>query len=142
MVTLARLLLSLAAALALVGHSATRLPSSVGTVDVHSSHGISRLVTDPVKVGRIVRWFDALPVDRARGEFDCPFIRANSPSVTFAFRAANGNLLARARVLDAFRGVSGPCNPIRFSVAGARPQLLLGGRFLLRVQRLLGIRFR
>jgi hypothetical protein len=44
-------------------------------------------------------------------------------------------------VLDAFRGISGVCNPIRFSVGDSRPHLLLGGRLLLRVQRLLGVRF-
>jgi hypothetical protein len=117
------------------------VPARVGEVDVRSSRGISRRVTNPAEVTTIVRWFDALHVDRSRGMYACPMIRANSPTVRFAFRDTNGNVLARASVLDAFHGLSGPCNPIDFRIRGHRELPLIGGHFLRRVQRLLGVRF-
>jgi len=43
-------------------------------------------------------------------------------------------------VLD-FHGISGPCNPIDFSIRGHRQTVLIGGNFLKQVQRLLGVRF-
>jgi hypothetical protein len=144
MSVLIRLVVALVATLALGVHarSPTRAAlSRARQVEVRSTSGVSRRVTGPARVARVVRWFDALPIDRRRGVFACPFIRSDSPTVTFAFLGADGSLLARATVLDAFRGISGVCNPIRFSVGDSRPHLLLGGRLLLRVQRLLGVRF-
>jgi hypothetical protein len=143
MTGLARVVVTFVAALGVAGAAFAaghRVPSGVAAIDVRSSRGTSRHVTDPAKVARIVRWFDALPVAR-RGLYNCPNIRADSPTVRFAFRTADGSLLARANVLDAFRGFSGPCNPIRFSVPGHRERSLNGGRLLLRVQRLLEVRF-
>ena len=62
------------------------------------------------------------------------------PTVTFDFHAtAGGALLAQARVID-FRGASGPCNPVQFSIRGRRETPLIGGSFLEQVQRLLGVR--
>ena len=79
MTSLARLLLSLAAALALVGHSAHRIPSGVRAIDVHRSHGVTRQVTDPAKVAQIVRWFDELPVAPHRVYY-CPLMRYKPPT--------------------------------------------------------------
>jgi hypothetical protein len=145
MAPLVRLLVAFMAALALAASAwaaVHRVPDGVTTIDVRSSHGISRHVTRPARVAAIVRWFDALPSLRhTKVHYFCPMIRADSPVVRFAFRAASGSVLARARLLDAFRGISGRCNPIQYRVSGHRERLLLGGSLLRRVQRLLGVRF-
>jgi hypothetical protein len=144
MAVLVKLLLTLIAALTLSAppnRLASLILSRVHEVDVRSSSGVSRQVTDPAQVARIVRWFEALPADHRRGIFACPLIRADSPTVRFDFRGASGSVVAQARMLDAFRGFSGPCNPIAFSILGHRQTPRIGGSFLLRVQRLLGVRF-
>jgi hypothetical protein len=134
MATLARLVLSLAAALALVGHPATRLPPGVRTIDVHSSDGGSRSVTDPAKVATIVRWFDALRV-APRAIYYCPMIRYKPPT-TFAFRASSGALLASART----PGTAACGGSIDFTIRGRARRPVLVGDFLVRVGRLLGLR--
>ena len=137
MATLARLVLSLAAALALVGHPATRLPRGVRTIDVHSSRGVSRHVSDPLKVAQIVRWFDALPGAGSSRIYHCPLIRYRTPT-TFVFRGANGTLLARARTPgDAACGFS-----FDFRVRGRAQKPVLARRLLVRVGRLLGLGLR
>jgi hypothetical protein len=135
MATLAHLVLSLAAALALVGHPATRVPAGVRTIDVQRSHGPTREVTDPAKVAKIVRWFDALP-SAPRGEiYHCPLIRYRPP-VRLDFRSAGGTVLARARTPGrAACGFS-----FDFSVLGTPQQPVLARHFLVRVGRLLGLR--
>jgi hypothetical protein len=115
--------------------------SGARRVDIRSSSGVSVRTGDPAAVAKISRWLERLPRAPAHRAYFCPLIRADSPTVRFAFRGAGDGLLARAGVLDAFRGVSGVCNPISLSASGHRRELLLGGRFLLRVQRLLGVRF-
>ena len=133
-------LAQLLATLALVGHPATRVPPGVRTIEIRSPARVVR-VTERARVRRIERWLDALPAAKS-GTYYCPMIiRAGTPTVRFAFRAANGSVLARASLLDAFKGRSGPCNPIVFSLRGHRGRPLTGGRFLLEVQRLLGVRF-
>jgi hypothetical protein len=134
MATLARLVLSLAAALALVGHPATRIPSGVRTVEMQSSTGVSRHVVDPLKVAQIVHWFDALPVAPHRIYY-CPFIRYRLPT-TLAFRAANGAVLARARTPG-----SAACGAsFDYSVRGHGQKPVLIRHFLVRVGHLLGMR--
>ncbi|HEX3237883.1 MAG TPA: hypothetical protein VHQ99_05680 [Gaiellaceae bacterium] len=135
MATLAHLVLSLAAALALVGHPATRIPAGVRSIDVHVSRGPSREVTDRAKVAKIVRWFDALPTAPRVGIYHCPLIRSRPP-VTLHFRAANGIVLAHARTPGhAACGFS-----FDYSVLGSRQKPVLARRFLVRVGRLLGMR--
>jgi len=135
MATLARLVLSLAAALALVGHPATRVPAGVRTIDLHSRHGISREVTDPLKVTRIVRWFDALPKAPRGIVYHCPMIRYRPPT-TLVFRSAGGAVLARARIPGhAACGFS-----FDYSVLGSPQKPVLARHFLQRVGRLLGMR--
>lgn len=139
MATLARLVLSLAAALALVGHPATRLPSGVRTIDVRSPAGLVR-VTDRAKVVRMVRWFDRLPAAR-RGLFACPML-VRGPTITLVFRDTGG-VVARARYaanLPHHSLVSTQCDPIFLSLFGQRGRPLVGGRVLQRVERLLGAR--
>jgi hypothetical protein len=134
MATLARLLLSLVAALALAGHPATRIPAGVRSIDVHSSRGISRRVTDPQKVAKIVRWFDALPV-APRAIYYCPMIRYRPPA-TLDFRTAGGAVLVHARA----PGSAACGGSIDFSVRGRPHRPVLAGHFLVRVGRLLGLR--
>ena len=136
MAVLAQLLVTLA----LVGHPATRVPPGVWTIEIRSPARVLR-VTERGRVRRIERWLDALPAAKP-GTYYCPMIiRAGTPTVRFAFRAANGSVLARASMLDALKGHSGPCNPIAFSLPRHPETPLTGGRFLLQVQRLLGVRF-
>jgi hypothetical protein len=135
MATLAHLVLSLAAALALVGHPATRIPAGVRSIEVHRSHTRSRLVTDPAKVATIVRWFDALPTAPRLGIYHCPLIRYRPP-LSLDFRGADGIVLAHARAPGhAACGFS-----FDYSVLGSRQRPVLARRFLVRVGRLLGLR--
>lgn len=134
MATLARLVLSLAATLALVGHPATRIPAGVRTIDVHYSRGLSRHVTEREKVANVVRSFDALPAAPRRVSY-CPLIRYQPPT-TFEFRGASGAVLARARTPGhAACGFS-----FDFSVLGSTQKPVLARRFLVRVGQLLGVR--
>ena len=131
--TLIRWLLALATAFALVGHHA-RIPSGVRTIDVHRPHGISRHVTDPVKVATIVRWFDALP-NAPRGVYYCPLIQYRPPT-TLEFRNGKGDVLARARTPG-----SAACGfSFNFSVLGIAQKSVSARHFLLRVGRLLHMR--
>lgn len=133
MAALVRLVLSVVAAFALVGHPA-RIPSGVRTIDVHSPSGGSRQVTDPVKVAKIVRWFDALPTAPHRIYY-CPLIRYRPPT-TLGFRSANGAFLARARTPG-----SAACGfSFDYSVRGRAQKPVLARRFLVRVGRLLRMR--
>jgi hypothetical protein len=144
MTRLIGLLVALVAALLLgthQGHSANPVLRGVREIDLRSTSGVARRVTDQAQVVRIVRWLDALPNDHRRGMFACPMIRADSADVRFVFHGATGSVLARARLLDAFRGVSGVCNPMSLEIRGHPERELIGGRFLLRVQRLLGTHF-
>jgi hypothetical protein len=135
MAALAHLVLSLAAALALVGHPATRVPAGVRTIDVHVSHGPSRHVTDQGRVARIVRWFDALPVAPRLGIYHCPMIRYRPP-LTLDFRNADGTVLVHARAPGhAACGFS-----FDYSVLGSRQRPVLARRFLGRIGRLLHLR--
>jgi hypothetical protein len=136
MAVLAQLLVTIAL---VVGHPANRIPAGVRTIEIRSPARTVR-VSDPAHVRRIERWFDAMPVARP-GLYRCPNIRGGTPTVRFAFLAAAGTALARASMLDAFGGLSGPCNPVAFRIPGHRVRLLIGGRMLPRVQRLLGVRF-
>jgi hypothetical protein len=118
------------------------LPSGVRAIDI-SGGGVSRHVTAPAKVARIVRWFDALNiVQPGQGPVHC----AIGPlyDVKFVFRSASGAELASAIVPA---GPADGCDPIRFTLGG-HPQTPLidstpgqGKFFIARVQRLLRIRF-
>jgi hypothetical protein len=138
---LARILLVLTAGL-LLGVAPTSaaqrheevLPAGVSEVDVHSSRGISRRVTDPATVAKIVRWFDALPIAPST-QYYCPFIRYRPPT-TFYFRNTSGALVAHART----PGAAACGGSFDFSVRGRAQNPLLVGHFLLQVGRLLRLR--
>jgi hypothetical protein len=121
-----------------------RVPAGVQEIDVSSGYpgkapNVSLSVTDPAKIGRIVHWIDGLGIVQPGEVFSCPALFG--PTVTFAFRAAAGGaVLARAQLLDLY-GFSGPCNPIGLTILGHTQTPLIGGDFLERVQRLLGVQF-
>jgi len=111
------------------------VPAGVQTIDV-SSERFSRHVTDAGKVSRIIRWFDALDVVQPGVSVICPLVLVGLP-VTFDFRSGSGALLARATAPGV--GPATQCNPITFSIRGQRQTPLIGGDFVLRVERLLGV---
>ena len=140
MTALARLLVTFLAALTVgaVPASATPrhteiLPAGVREIDVHRSHA-SRRVTDPTRVLTIVRWFDALRIAPSTIYY-CPMIRYTAPT-TFDFRAGDGTLLAHART----PGMAACGGSIDVNIRGRARRPLLVGRFLVRVERLLGMR--
>lgn len=97
----------------------------------------SRAVSAPAKVRKIVAWLDALPIVQPAA-ISCAALPA-APRVTFQFRAAPaGRLLAQASMGD--YSFSSDCNPVAFSIGGVPQKPLMGGEFLGRVQRLLGVR--
>ena len=106
---------------------------------MRSPSGLVR-VTAPKKVDRIVRWFDRLPTVRP-GIFSCPAL-VYGRKITLAFRDADG-VVARARYAADWPNhslVSSQCTPISFRGGRGKPKGLIGGRILLRVQRLLDVR--
>ena len=113
------------------------VPSGVTEVDVGSHR-----VTDRGKVAKIVRWFDALPIVQPGAVFHCPAL-TYGPVIRLDFRNEAGAVLARARMSIRFMGgslVSTPCTGIQFSIDGRPQTALVGGRFFVRVERLLGVR--
>lgn len=116
-----------------------RVPDGVREIDVDAHR-----VTSPARVAKIARWFDALPIVQPDAAFSCPAL-VYGPVVRLAFRTAAGALLAGARMpLRLMTGslLSTPCSSIRFRIGGHEEPALVGGRFLLRVERLLGVRLR
>jgi hypothetical protein len=111
-----------------------RLPAGIREVDVRHAPDVWRNVTDPAKVARIVRWFDALPL-APRGVYHCPMIRYVRPT-TFYFRAADGTSLARARA----PGAAACGGSFDFRIGGRPQKPLLRERVLMKVGRLLGVR--
>jgi hypothetical protein len=118
------------------------LPAGLRAIDI-SGGGVSRHVTAPARVARIVRWFDALNiVQPGQGAVHC----ALGPlySVKFVFRSASGAELASAIVPA---GPTNGCDPIQFTLGGRTQTPLIdstpgkGKAFIDRVQRLLRIRF-
>ena len=120
------------------------MPAGVHEIGVASgvpgkALAVSASVTDPAQVRSIVSRIDRLPVAQP-GVLPCPMLTANGPTVTFTFRAATGGrVLAQATQLM-LGGRSGPCDPMRFTIAGAAQTPLLGGSgFVAAVGTLLGL---
>ena len=117
------------------------IPAGVREIDVRSP-GLLLRVSDRAKVTRIIRWFDRLPTVQP-GIFHCPML-VQGPTIHLVFHDAAG-VLARASFAADSVGhslVSTPCTPISFSIRGHRQTPLVGGRFLLRVQRLVATKLR
>lgn len=115
------------------------VPAGVRRIKIRDEDA-ERLVTDPAKVARIVRWFDGLNVAPPDAHVICGATIASR--ARFVFRSASGARLATAVVPS--RPGDG-CSPILFSIGGRRQAPLVDatfGRraFVNRVQRLLGLR--
>ena len=123
-----------------------QVPAGVHVVEVTSARpGMPAIapgtVTTAAKVRRIISLVDQMPIVQPGVTSSCPGLTGSHPDVTFDFRAAVGRpILAEARVTDYGR-LSGPCNPVSFSIHGRRQDPLIGSDFLTRIHRLLGIRF-
>jgi len=120
-----------------------RVPAGVREIDIASTAFMSRSpilalrVTEVPEVRQLVKWINAMPTAQP-GSISCPSLAG--PTVTFMFRAAAGNAVARASGMY-FDGTSGQCNPIQLWIHGQRQTPLIGGDFYGRVERLLGVRF-
>lgn len=112
------------------------VPAATRRIVVHAP-AWSLTVTNPAKVERIVRWFDALPVLPPGMPVACPLVL--SPKLMLSFRDAAGAGLARARVPTTSAGI---CDPIRFKVGGRTRRPLIDQEhvegFGRRLERLLG----
>ena len=94
---------------------------------------LAHRVTSRRQVATIIRWFDKLPVSQ---ESCGPYIPPQGDYERIAFLDGSGHVLARANAYP-YGAVSGTCTPIEFSIGGKSFAPLLGGRFLIRVERLL-----
>lgn len=136
------------AALAGCGGSRTGgpgVPAGVRVVDVISvsafrQQPVMATVTNRARVRRIIAWIARMrPVPP--GVYSCPAILAGWPRVLLRFRPRlRGPVLATARERDAGYG-SYACNPLTLQVPRRATRELLAGRFLERLQRLLGVQF-
>ena len=114
------------------------VPSGVRTIEIRKGSLLAHRVTTPHTIATIIRWFDALPVAPPAGPCGplgaLPGHHLRFERITFL--GGSGQVLARAK--DWPYGIpSGACNPIAFSAGGHSFPPLLGGRFLIRVERLL-----
>jgi hypothetical protein len=130
------------------------VPAGVREIDVRSfalqpalrragARRVTRRVTSPRKITRIVDWFDALNVVQPRTFVAGCALMLYVP-VKFVFRSASGAVLADAIVPSV---AASSCEQIQFRIR-RRPQTPLidttpvgGMAFIERVQRLLGVRF-
>lgn len=116
------------------------VPDGVREIDIRDEN-LARRVTDPAKIARIVRRFDALNVAPPGVHVECMMIVASR--ARFVFRSADGTRLATALVPSR---PADACSSIAFSIRGRTQAPLVDavfGRraFVNRVQRLLGLRF-
>ena len=123
-----------------------RIPPGVHEIDVHDGRPgkppiLSRRITDSARIQKIVSLLARMEIVQP-GATSCPLLLTGQPIVTLDFLArAGGQVLARASLTD-YGFPSGPCNPVSLTIRGHTQKPLLGGNFLLQVQRLLGVRFR
>ena len=95
-------------------------------------------VRQPYAVGWIVALVNGLGLSNAE-HINCLAVGYGGPTVTLRFRAANGKVLARARVSDPLgRGFSGPCTPYKSPSSRAAPALI-GADLVIRLQQLLNV---
>jgi hypothetical protein len=100
-------------------------------------------VTNAAKVRRIVSLINAMPIAQP-GLISCPELQVDGARViTIKFQArAGAPPLARATYTDypPLTAPSGRCTPISFSIGGRVQHPLIGGDFLKKLQRILGVR--
>jgi len=121
-----------------------RVPAGVRTIEIEKSGSDSPLaspnwrlvhrVTAPEKLAKIIRWFDALPIEPGLVHAIC-FGMYPESSERITFRDGSGHALARATA-EPFGGYSGECYPMTVSIGGINFPPLIGGDFPVRVERL------
>jgi hypothetical protein len=111
------------------------VPGGVTMIDIRKGSLLVHRVSAPWKVARIIRWFDALPLSPP-GVYHCPAMTARLRERILFRGGPEMQVLARASAMP-FGAASGPCNPIAFGVDGHSFPALDGGRFLIRVEKLL-----
>lgn len=114
-----------------VGAPKKHVPGGVRVIVIHRSGRLVGRITEPKRIARVVRWFDALPVSPPYFGFGCYF--AKSSPVRIDFVGAGGRELATASGSTPY---SSYCYPITFSVEGLKYPSLNGGNVLLRIERL------
>ena len=126
-----------------------RVPNGVSEIDIRApgaplslrkpSPPVSRTVTDPSQVKRIIEWFDSLKPGSTK-TLCAGGLVAN---VTFTFRSTNAADLARANSPPA---VAEDCQWIVFTTPGQQETLLVDSNqatpLIDRIQRLLGTKFK
>ncbi len=122
-----------------------KVPAGVSLIDVGQDvrgqpPSVSRSVTKPAQIRKIIRLIDRLPITQP-GTSSCPAEPVNPPVDTFAFESGSGAVLATARVpADADNSTTG-CYPMHFTVNGkSEPSLGQAKSFLVAVGRLLGVK--
>jgi hypothetical protein len=103
---------------------------------------ISRQVTDPALIARIVHWFNEAPLlPPGMGSPMCGAFE--SVPVTLEFRGAGPKVLARVSVdAEEPQGISSACNPMSVKIGGTPQPSLISSDFIGRVQRALGVTVR
>lgn len=122
-----------------------RVPVGAREIDVTSALPgkppiVSRRVTASSRVQRIVSWVNRLPTVQP-GATSCPGVSSSPPLVTLKFRLRSGRPPV-AVVSATDYHYSNQCDPVSLTIRGHAQKPLIGGDFLERVQRLLGVRFR
>lgn len=114
-----------------------KVPSRTSEIVV-SAPKVSATVTDPAKVARIVRWFDALPISPPGIALLCPAMIG--PQITLSFRSAGGAWLAQAKLPPHAASI---CDTIVFQIGGKAKKPLIDRNFresfVVRLQDLLGL---
>lgn len=117
-----------------------RVPSRVREIVIRAPK-VSRKVTNPADVGRIVRWFDALPISPPGVAMLCPLVPG--AGITISFDTARGALLAQAKAPPTPAWV---CTQIEFTTGRHSQRPLIDrsmsrrASFVGRLQRVLGVR--
>lgn len=116
-----------------------KVPYGVREIVLHAPK-VRVKVTDPAKVQRIVRWFDALPISPPGVATMCALMPG--ADITLSFRSRSGHSLAQAKLPPTSASI---CDSISFTIGG-HPQTPLIDRygplresFVGRLQRLLGV---
>jgi len=122
--------------------SANVLGANVRRIDItsaywHAKPSVRVHVRTPFDVASIVSWLNGLGTTAG---YVCFGGWWGGPHVTLTFRSKRGTALARAQLAQAaLDGASGACNPLSLTVGSRNAVALLGGDFLPRIDRLLGI---
>jgi hypothetical protein len=127
--------------------SSERIPAGTRVVEIDSrvpgaADGGHVVITQTAQVAGLTAIVDRLPIVQP-GWGSCVLLR-DPREITMTFRArAGGPALAALRFAD-FRpwraATSGRCEPVELSIGGRRRHELNGGRFIHRIEHLLGLR--